>query len=169
MNRLFSLLIGGLVALGVASCQETETAVNLKDEISKVEIILEKYVMANENKDFSLIEQIWATDEDIVLIGTDSDEQFVGWEEIRPAIQHQFAEFEDTYISILDQMINISEEGNTAWFSQFINYNFIYKGQARSFKGIRYTGVMVKRDGTWKMVQSHLSIPVKEGTELGVE
>lgn len=166
MSRIFTISIAILLLLSTA-CDRAEPTVDMSDELAKIESVLEKYVMANENKDFSLIEQIWCENDKIVLIGTDSDEQFVGWEPIKAAIQHQFAEFEDTYISVLDQKIQINETGNTAWFSEFLNYNFIYKGEAKSFEGIRFTGVLVKKNDQWVLVQGHLSIPVKEGTELG--
>lgn len=157
------LLVFAFIAL--ISCQQEAPVIDIKAELSKVEAVLEKYVMANENQDFSLIEQIWAPDEDIMLLGTDNDEKYEGWKQIKKAIKHQFSEFEDTYISVMDQSININSTANTAWFSEGLNYNFIYKGEARSFEGIRFTGVLEKREGKWMLVQGHLSIPVKKGTE----
>jgi hypothetical protein len=35
----------------------------------------------------------------------------------------------------------------------------VYKGTAKSYKGLRFTGVVEKIDGQWKMVQAHLSLP----------
>ncbi len=164
MRKYFILLLTiGLLAL--ISCREEQKEVDIGAEKAAVENVLEKYVLANENQDFSLIEQIWADDDDIVLLGTDGDEKYKGWNQIKSAIQHQFSEFEDTYISVLDQVIKLNSTGNTAWFSETLNYNFIYHGEAMSFEGIRFTGVLEKNEGMWEMVQGHLSIPVAEGTE----
>jgi len=164
MKKYFILFVS-LCMFILFSCQEEQKEVDIGAERAAVENVLEKYVLANENQDFSLIEQIWASDEDIVLLGTDGDEKYKGWNQIKSAIQHQFNEFEDTYISVLDQAININSTGNTAWFSETLNYNFIYRGEAMSFEGIRFTGVLEKNEGVWEMVQGHLSIPVAEGTE----
>lgn len=158
MLSLFAILL-------LSSCKQTPATVDITAEKAAVENVLEKYVMANENQDFSLIEQIWASDDDIMLLGTDSDEKYKGWKQIKNAIRHQFSQFEDTYISVLDQAINVNANGNTAWFSEILNYNFIHQGKAMSFEGIRFTGVLEKREGQWKLVQGHLSIPVEEGTE----
>ncbi|HEY9116050.1 MAG TPA: nuclear transport factor 2 family protein [Bacteroidales bacterium] len=147
------------VVLFAFSCNSPEKQIDLETEITEIENALEKYIMANEKEDFALIESIWAPQADIVLYGTDSDERLVGWENIREAIKRQFALIENTYISASEQIINVSECGNTAWFAERLNYNFIYKGTAHSYDNIRFTGVMEKIDGRWVIVQAHLSLP----------
>jgi hypothetical protein len=52
-----------------------------------------------------------------------------------------------------------------AWFSEVLDYNFIYLGEGMSFEGIRFTGVLEKREGHWKMVQGHLSVPYEADIE----
>jgi hypothetical protein len=148
-------------------CAPQTTKVDLEKELSEIENVLEKYVIANENQNFTLIEEIWAGEDNILLLGTDSDEIYTGWVQIKNAIKHQFNSFEDTYIVISNQRIEINDTGNTAWFSEMLNYNFIYQGEAKSFEGIRFTGVLNKNEGKWELVQAHLSIPVEEGTETG--
>jgi len=135
--------------------------VDLEAEIGKIETVLEQYVVANEEQDFNLISKIWKADEDIIMIGTDSDERLIGWNHIQKAIQNQFSSFQSTFISVSDQIIRINETGNTAWFVEHLNYNFIYKEEAMSFTGIRFTGVMEKKDNVWMLVQGHLSIPAE--------
>jgi len=71
----------------------------------------------------------------------------------------QFDELENILISIRDQKIKINKSGTTAWFSQILNYNYIYQDETMSFEGIRFTGVLEKRDGNWVLVQGHLSVP----------
>ena len=146
-------------------CSQPQPQVDHQKEISAIRTVLERYAIARENEDLSIIEEIWAPDEDIILIGTDSDENLVGWEEIRKAIRRQFGSFENTLISITDQEIKINKNGNTAWFSQMLNYNFIFNSEAMSFEGIRFTGVLEKREGQWRLVQGHLSIPVEVDIE----
>ena len=155
--RTFTLI--ALIFFFLTSCQEERKCFNKDDELSKIENVLEHYALANESQDFNLIEKIWATDDDIVLIGTHANEKLVGWEQIQKAIKKQYSEFEDTYISVIEQKITINESGNTAWFSEFLNYNFIHEGQAMSFEGIRFTGILEKRGDQWLIVQGHLSIP----------
>lgn len=146
-------------AIIIISCNKTEKKVDSATEIAEIENTLEKYIMANEKEDFVLIESIWAPQDDIVLYGTDSDERLVGWGNIKEVIKKQFSLIENTYISSSDQIIKVSDCGNTAWFAERLNYNFIYKGTAHSYDNIRFTGVMEKMDGRWVLVQAHLSLP----------
>lgn len=143
------------------SCKDKE-CVDIDNEKECIELVLEKYVIANEDQKIDLAEEIWADDDDIVAFGTGSDEKLVGWKNIKKTIQKQFDTFTDTYISVMDQKINVNSTGNTAWFSEIINYNFIRDSIPLSYEGIRYTGVLEKRDGKWVIVQSHMSIPSNE-------
>lgn len=159
MNKLFILLLIGLFALNSCDMNNQSKNVDLNMEMEKVALVLEKYVIAMEKQDIELVHEIWAADPDIVVLGTNSDEKIVGWEQIKSQLERQFSSFEDTYISVRDQVININESGNTAWFSEIMNYNYIYQGEALQFEGLRFTGVLEKKDGDWYIVQSHISIP----------
>ncbi|MCD6112982.1 MAG: nuclear transport factor 2 family protein [Bacteroidales bacterium] len=147
-----------------SSCKK-EKKIDFAKEKAKIETVLEQYNLANENQDFELIKSIWANDESIVCIGTDTYEKLVGWKQIKPVIQSQYKSFKETYISVNDQIININKTGNTAWFSEILEYNFIYKGVHKSFEGIRYTGVLTKTNDKWLLVQTHMSIPKKSSLE----
>jgi len=161
MKKTMLLLIP-LFLLGVAGCApEVEKCpeVDLEKEMSEIRTLLEQYELARENEDFSTIEIIWANDDNILLIGTESHEELKGIDAIKKAMARQFNEFENTLINISDQKIGINKSGTTAWFYEMLDYNFIYQGEDMVFEGIRFTGVLEKRDGQWKLVQGHLSIP----------
>lgn len=152
-----------ITLLMLSSCSNCDKDLNLMDETVAIENVLEKYIIANENQDFELTEQIWAPNPDIILYGTDSDDRLMGWTNIRAAIKDQFSQISDTYISASDQFIKLNCTGNTAWFAETLNYNFVYQEEARSYEGLRFTGVMEKLDGEWKIVQAHLSVPASVG------
>ncbi len=158
MKKLFYFfVIIGIVQ--ISACDDGHEKVDKSKEIEAIKLVLEKYALANENQDIGLIEDIWCPSESIVSFGTEGDEKHIGFKEIKRAVQNQFDNFTDTFISYRDQIIEVNEKGNTAWFSEIINYNFILDGQAHSFEGLRYTGVLVKKDGKWKLVQTHMSVP----------
>ncbi len=154
---LFTVLLSFFAFFGCRCPQAPE--VDVKSEKTAIKSVLEKYALANENQDMNMIEEIWCPSESIVSIGTESGERLMGFSQIRNAIQRQFDTFSETFISYRDQVIELSDDGNTAWFSQRMNYNFIFDGKAHTFKDLRYTGVLTKRDGKWKIVQTHLSVP----------
>ena len=161
MKKLVLVLLVGIVMVSCCDISDEKSTpeVDLNKEKEKVTLVLEKYVIANEKQEISLVKEIWAPDTDIVVIGTNSDEKLIGWDEIRSVMERQFNSFEETYITVRDQVVEINETGNTAWFSEILSYNYIYQGEARQFEGLRFTGVLEKRDGDWYIVQSHMSIP----------
>ncbi len=159
---LYSLLIISMAL--VIGCDNGNKKVDRVKEVAAIKLVLEKYALANENQDIGMIEDIWCPSESIVSFGTEGGEKHIGFIEIKKAVQNQFDAFSDTYISYHDQIVEINDSGNTAWFSEIINYNFILNGEANSFEGLRYTGVLVKRDGKWNLVQTHMSVPY--GTNL---
>ena len=167
MKKLKFLFVP-LILAGLVACQPQEEKcpeVDLKKELSEIRSVIAQYELARESEDFSTVEQTWAGDEDIVLFGTEGDEQLVGITAIKKAMSKQFDEFENTLINISDQKIKLSKDGNVAWFSEVLDYNFIYQGENMSFEGVRFTGVMEKRDGKWKLVQGHLSVPYEADFE----
>ncbi len=160
MKNFVSLILVGLIFVGCQQVKKNkQEVVDLKKEKEMVTLVLEKYVLANEKQDIDLVHEIWASSPDIVVIGTNSDEKLIGWDAIQKVMQRQFDSFEDTYISVHDQVIEINETGNTAWFSEILNYNYIYQGEAKQYEGLRFTGVLEKNNNDWFIVQSHMSIP----------
>lgn len=167
MKKLKFLLVPVILA-GLVACQpqgEKCPEVDVNKELSEIRSVLEQYELARESEDFSTVEHTWASDDDIVLFGTEGDEQMVGIEAIKKAMSRQFDEFENTLINISEQKIKLSKDGNIAWFSEVLDYNFIYQGENMVFEGIRFTGVMEKREEKWQLVQGHLSVPYEAELE----
>ena len=155
--KKIAFLLPVFILFVAQGCQQT---CDKEKAISEVQLVLERYVLANESKSIDLLKEVWAQDEDIVIFGTDSDEKLMGWTQVKNTFQKQFENFEETYISVTDQNIRINCDGKTAWFSEILNYNYTtVEGTSKRFEGIRFTGVLEKRDGNWLIVQSHMSIP----------
>lgn len=62
---------------------------------------------------------------------------------------------------IRDLRISLSRSGDVAWFYCILDDINEWKGQPSSWINARWTGVLEKRDGRWRMVQMHFSNPVK--------
>ena len=159
MKTIFTFCLLSLFIWGCNAPSENTTKVNLEEEKEKVALVLEKYVIASEKRDIDLVHDIWAGEPDIVVFGTAGDEKLIGWESIKNAMERQFSSFEDIYISVHDQVIQVDEMGQTAWFSEIVNYNYIYQGEPKQYEGLRFTGVLQKFGEDWYIVQSHMSVP----------
>jgi len=149
------------VLLSCSTTQQTEQpAVNRSKQLKAIENVLAQYIVANENKDLSLAEQIWAPDGDIVLYGTTSKDRLMGWNNIMNAFKKQFETIDNIFITTSEQYIKLNETGNTAWFAEILKYNYMKDGKAKDLDGLRFTGVLKHcKDGNWRIVQAHLSIP----------
>lgn len=157
MKASFPLILLGAF-LSLVSC-DRKPAADPEAEKEAVTTLLERYVIANETQDIELVRQLWADDSNIVVIGTERDERLVGWDNIREALEKQFRSFSDTYIAMTDLKIRLDEDCNTAWFHATINYSFTYHEEPLSYEGLGFSGVLMKIEGHWYMVQSHISVP----------
>ncbi|HRY98319.1 MAG TPA: SgcJ/EcaC family oxidoreductase [Bacteroidales bacterium] len=147
------------LALLVASCGEK--ALDPQAEKEAVATLIERYVIANETQDLEAVHALWADDTGIVAIGTESGERLLGWQSISKAMQKQFRNFTDTYIAVNDLEVRMAESCLTAWFSATIHYNFTFMEEPMSYEDLRFTGVAVKQGEHWKLVQTHISVPLQ--------
>jgi ketosteroid isomerase-like protein len=111
------------------------------------------------NKDFDLFFGTIADDSDFVSvtpykrikIGVDAVKQDTAfWADARfKAIRHE----------IRDLKIVFSRSGEVAWFYGELDDINEWDGQPANWEKVRWTGVLEKRDGNWRVVQQHFSWP----------
>ena len=99
-------------------------------------------------------------DEDMVTFGTDASERWNSWQELEDSVALQFDAFDVISVERKNKSLKISNSGNTAWFSETVDWEFLSNGKTEVVKDIRYTGVMEYRKGHWKIVQFHCSVGV---------
>ena len=116
-------------------------------------------------KDRALFESIFARDEDFFTFYPDSS-TVTGWS--------QFERFLDgwmdprskaTGFDIRNLRIVISRMGDVAWFSAVVDDEGEFDGKPWGAKDIRWTGVLERRDGGWKICQQHMSEANDRGQE----
>ena len=109
-------------------------------------------------KDRDLFESIFSNDDDFFSYFPDSQSTAIGWK--------QFEKFLDEWMDprniakvydIRNLRIIISRSKDVAWFSAIVDDEGEFDGKPWGSKNIRWTGVLEKRDGNWKICQQHLS------------
>ena len=156
MRNLFILFIGTLI-LAIGGCNPK---VDIEAERTKANTVVNQMIQALETQDMKLFAKITAHDSDMVNFGTDAAERWVGWNALEESLEQQFASFDKTKLAVKDQVIKINSSGNVAWFSEIVDWNLIAQGQPTHINGSRITGVLENRNGTWLIVQFHVSVPV---------
>lgn len=110
--------------------------------------------------DIDAFSQTMSKDEDMVTFGTDASERWDSWQELEDSVALQFDAFDVISVDRKNKSLKISNSGNTAWFSETVDWEFLSNGKTEEVKDIRYTGVMEYRSGQWKIVQFHCSVGV---------
>jgi ketosteroid isomerase-like protein len=128
-----------------------------KDQVTEV---LNTMIVAQETGNWDQFSQCFDQGEDTINVGSDLDEFWVGWDTFKRNSQKLFATRKGNQINVTNTHINISENGDVAWYAQMIDTTFETKAEPIRIEGFRHTGVMVNKNGQWKVVQSHISAPV---------
>jgi hypothetical protein len=60
---------------------------------------------------------------------------------------------------IKDLRISFSKDNNVAWFYCVLDDINTWKGEPANWENARWTGVLIKQSGKWRMAQQHFSFP----------
>lgn len=112
-----------------------------------------------DTQDYELMESLMPVDDNMVHIGTDKGEIWKGWDVLMSATREQFENLEYYKAEISELTVNFSASGNTAWYFHFLDAEIKSNDNITNWEKARFTGVFEKQDGSWKMMQTHVSIP----------
>ena len=145
-------------AVFLVSCGQQ---LNLDAEKAAAKTVVSQIWEAFENQDLDLLSKTFANDPNMIILGTDEAERWVGVEAFLEAEKRMFAAFKVEKIVTRDEVLAIHQSGEVAWFSTLADGDGTTKnGEQIQVRGARITGVVEKRDGRWRIVQYHSSIPV---------
>jgi uncharacterized protein (TIGR02246 family) len=133
----------------------------MNEELNKTQVktVIDQFFHAMDTQDMELMEEVIAHDEEMAHIGTESSERWNGWQVLRNATDHQFENLTSYEVTIQDQLIRLSRNGDAAWFAHNQDATITSGDSTTEMNNARMTGVLEKRDHEWKIVQTHLSIP----------
>lgn len=135
---------------------------DLNTEKTNVKRVIDQFVQFWETHDMDLLSKIMTHDSDMVNFGSDASEHFVGWKAFKDSVEKMLPSFQDTKITVKNQVIKIGSSGNIAWFSEVWDWDLKFDGNPIQINGQRLTGVLEKQNGNWAFVQFHNSVPVTQ-------
>lgn len=97
--------------------------------------------------------------ENVVFLGTDGGERWEG-EAFRAFVSPHFEAGRGWEYVAGERYINYSDDGSIAWFDEALEHAAL--GHCRG------SGVLVRRDGTWKVAQYNLSVPIPNDLVMSV-
>lgn len=144
----------------LASTNACTPNIDLEAEQAEVKQVVDKFMQAIATEDLELISSLMAHDSAMVNFGTDAAERWVGWDDLEASLKKQFSVFDNSQVSVRDQVIRVGHNGSVAWYSQIVDWSLEAGGERVSVEGFRITGVLEKTGGKWRMVQLHSSVGV---------
>jgi len=110
-------------------------------------------------KDFDLFFGTIADDADFISV-TPYDRVKIGVEDVRQDTAFWAdSKFKAIRHEVTDLKIVFSRSGEVAWFYGMLDDINEWDGQPANWEKVRWTGVLEKREGTWRVVQQHFSWP----------
>lgn len=131
-------------------------------DLQLTEELLNKLLKSQELGDIELFSSCFDHSSQVINIGTDIDEYWMGWTDFFTYMKKMIHLRKELKITSKNTQIRISENAAMAWYSQLIDTSIETKGNPFRLEGFRHTGVMLKIGHQWKIVQSHTSIPLTE-------
>ena len=107
-------------------------------------------------KDIERMRSFFATDPDLVCIGTGSDEMYIGLDNLMSGYKRDFNQSGE--MSYRMTWSSVSEAGSVAWMAAEYIFHVKVEGEDLEFPS-RFTAVFEKRDDRWLIMHTHLSIP----------
>ena len=143
------------------SCQLTNKEDTQKTDINAEKVNIETAIKNTIgwalNKDTSLLYNIIAQDENFLEVHP-GNRVVKGFKDFKTAESFWLdPRFKAIKSEIWDLRINLSQDGKVAWFYCMLNDITEWDGQPANWENTRWTGVLEKREGHWKMVQQHFS------------
>ena len=163
MNNYFKklkILILALILLIFLYGGCSNMSVNRDLELSKIEETIHNTVSWAITKDFELLYSIIADDPNYLEVHPG---KFVvkGIDEFRKLEKFwRSDDFKAIGHELHDLKITLSKLGDVAWFYCILDDVNEYKGESSSWMNTRWTGILEKRNGNWRMVQMHFSFAV---------
>jgi len=156
-NRLFTATL--VVAL--SACQAAPR-VDVEAERTAVAQAIDGTIAWAKTKDFVRLYGIIADDSAYLEVHPD-DQVVKGIAQFR-AMERFWAspDFRSIRHETRDLQISFSRSGDVAWFFCMLDDINEWQGRPASWIDTRWTGVLEKCDGEWRMVQMHFSNPVSD-------
>jgi ketosteroid isomerase-like protein len=150
---LLTLTAGSLAALASASSQDTD------DELD-IEAVIHDSIGWALTKDFDLLYSCFVDDESFFIFHPDSRTTIKGIEAFRRHAERVFASesFVATDFEVKQLSIHRSKGGDVAWYSCLLDDHGTWDDEPIGWDDARWTGVLVKQEGRWRIAQMHFSL-----------
>jgi len=133
------------------------------EEAPELRRLIERFYRACSHGDIAYIKKLVAKEDDVLVVGTDPDEWWAGYEEVVGDWATQFSEMKGIPLNAGE--IEAYREGSVGWVLDQPSFGLPDTTQSP----IRLTAVFHQEEGQWKLVQLHASVGVANEAVIGQE
>lgn len=156
MNTKNLPLIAILILYLLFSCTpKVDSGTEKTDVIETINQLYKSF----EDKDIDLMSEVMAHDESMLSFGTSISDLHNSWSEWRENHLAQFEAFDKAEINSKNMNVYLSQNSDVAWFADVSDWILVIDNENIQMNDIRITGVLEKRNNSWKIVQIHASVP----------
>ena len=159
VSVLCVVAMGGLMEVNLAQDKKADTA-NI-NEREAVETAINNVMGWAVNKDFDLFFGTIADDSNFVSVTPYDKVKFGVGDVIKDTAFWASPNFKAIRHDLSDLRITFSRSGDVAWFYCVLNDINEWQGKPANWENVRWTGVVEKRHGKWRVVQQHFSWPLQ--------
>ncbi|HPG41160.1 MAG TPA: nuclear transport factor 2 family protein [bacterium] len=133
---------------------------NPHEELAVIENVIRSHIgWAVNNKDQKTLYSTIVENDELFFIQPDSKSTVRGIDDFRPVVNDFFMreDFKAIRVEITDLRIHMSPSQQTAWYACILNDFNEFQGRPANWENVRWTGVLEKVNGQWKIFQMHYS------------
>jgi uncharacterized protein (TIGR02246 family) len=141
---------------GASGSSSTKT--DKKATVDEIRAVLAEHDKALSDKNLDAVMATFSSDPNTVVLGTGTEEKWVGPQEIRAAYTEIFKDYDPgTLQSNCDWKTGGSDDAGTmAWLAAICADKDSLQGKSREYK-LNVSAAMAKQDGKWRFVMLHMS------------
>jgi hypothetical protein len=148
-----------IILLLIGGCSTMSQKVDPIAEKAKIEQIIKNSIRWALTKDTVMSYSCFALDSSLFWFSPDNAGTISGAESFKRLTEQIFMNptFKAVSSEFKDLRINLSNSGDCAWWSCYLDDFNEWNGQPANWINVRWTGVLEKIDGAWKIRQMHFS------------
>jgi len=152
------------VLLLIIGCSQTPRTVDTAAEKAVIETVIKNSIQWVLTKDTTLSYGSFYRDTSLFWFSPDNAGTNEGFDELKQVTETLFMDprFKGVKSDFKQMRITLSHSGQCAWWSCYLDDFNEWDGRPANWENVRWTGVLEKIEGAWKIRQMHFSYATED-------
>jgi hypothetical protein len=159
MRLIFRLGITIAFIYLIGGCGSMSQKTDRMAEKVQIEQVIKNSIKWAMNKDKDLLYRCFIHDSSLFYFSPDNAGTIRGFDQFTKLVEQVFMNpaFKAVGSDFREMQITLSNSGDCAWWSCYLNDFNEWNGQPSNWINVRWTGVLENNNGEWKIMQMHFS------------